>query len=331
MSMTLIKPARWLAAAALIPCLLSAPATAQTSYDLRSLSFNIGWSIVDNQQTNPSARFLDKFSNGDPLTGGQYINAITPATIYGVRNSGFSAGSEAAVNDFFGQNYAVGRLRFSAADAIANPSNLDAPGTTTMVNRITLRDPDAGAFATSAQTLSADAAFMFATPDVNSWYGLRLSEAAGAGIPFNDQIDLRITQNGAGVPLLNLRRLSSLADGTTLVNTGFGSVSVASFLYAGKTLADVALVQFELSFAGGSNGLRADAELVDALGNRIGYYDYFDATGGATFPLIFHGETFTHVSAGANWTVTSVPEPGTYALMLGGFAVLGLAVRRRRA
>ena len=81
----------------------------------------------------------------------------------------------------------------------------------------------------------------------------------------------------------------------------------------------------------GLNGLRAGVELHDALGNSIGLYDFFDASNGSIYPQIFHGETFTHISAGANWAVTSVPEPGTYALMLGGLAALGFVARRRRS
>jgi hypothetical protein len=326
-----MKTARVVATALLLPC-LGGHAAAQTAYDLRALSLDVGWTVVNNHQVNPTASYQDKFANGDPLTGGQYTNAITPSPLYNVRNSGFSPGAEASVNDFFGQNFGVGRLRFSLDDAIAAPNNLDLPGTVNMVNRITLRDPAAGAFATSAQSLSADAAFMFATPDVGSYYGLRLSDGVGSS-PFDDQIDLRIVRNASGAAVLNLRRLSS-TDGTTLVNTPLGNAAVASFLNAGKSLSDIAAIAFEMSYlpAGqGGGGLRAGVDLIDSFDNEIGHYDFFDASGGSIYPQIFHGETFTHVSAGANWTVTSVPEPGTWALMFSGLGALAFVVRRRRA
>ena len=332
MALISMKTARVVATALLLPC-LGGHATAQTAYDLRALSFDIGFAVVDNHQVNPTASYQDKFANGNPLTGGQYTNAVTPSPLYNVRNSGFSPGAEAPVNDFFGQNFGVGRLRFSLADAVAVPNNLDLPGAVTMVNRITLRDPAAGAFATSAQSLSADAAFMFVTPDAGSYYGLRLSDAAGTS-PYNDQIDLRIVRNASGAAALNLRRISSIDGGTTLVNTGLGSAAVASFLNAGKSLSDIALIAFEMSYlppAQNGGGLRAGADLIDSFDNVIGHYDFFDASGGSIYPQIFHGETFTHVSAGANWTVTAVPEPGTWGLMFGGLGALAFVVRRRRA
>ncbi len=328
MGLMSMKTAR-VVATALLPC-LGGHAEAQTAYDLRALSFDIGYAVVDNHQVNPTASYHDRFANADPLSGGQYTNAITPSPLYSARNNGFSLGAEAVVNDYFGQTFGLGRLRFSPADSIASPNNLDAPDRVAAVNRITLLDPAAGAFATSAQTLSANAAFMFVTPDAGSYYGLRLSDSVGTA-PFDDQIDLRVTRNASNAPALNLRRLSS-ADGTTLVNTALGNAAVASFLTAGKSLSDIAAITFEMSYVPGlNNGLRAGANLIDSFAHEIGHYDFFDASGGSIYPQIFHCETFTHVSAGATWTVTAVPEPATWALMFGGLGALAFVMRRRRA
>ncbi|HSC62529.1 MAG TPA: PEPxxWA-CTERM sorting domain-containing protein, partial [Caldimonas sp.] len=244
--------------------------------------------------------------------------------------NGFSPGSESSPGDSLQQQFGVGRLRFSLADATASPNVLDAPGTVTMVNRITLRDPNEGTFMTSASSFSVDSAFMFVTPDVNSFYGIRVSDSTGVGSAFNDQLDLRVTNNGAGVAFLNLRRVTS-AGGLDVVNTPLGAAAIGSFLMAGKTMADVVAIAFEMSYVpGAGNGVRAGAELIDATGAGIGLYDFFAESGGTIYPQIFHGEGFTHASAGANWTVTSVPEPETWALMLGGLAALGAAARRRR-
>ena len=323
----LLSPGR---AVALVSLLwLAAPASAQTSYDLRAFNVDIGFTVSNNQQVNPTARFEDKFANLDPLTGGQYINKTTPSPIYTLRNNGFSPGSETSPGDSLQQLFGVGRLRFALADAVASPSVLDAPGTVAMANRITLNDPTEGTFMTSASSFSVDGAFMFATPDVGSYYGIRVSDSTSVGGAFNDLIDLRVINNG-GQPFLQLRRLTS-AGGLDLVGTPLGSASIASFLMPGKTFADVVAINFELSYVGPGNGLRAGAELIDATGEGIGLYDFFDASNGTILPQIFHGENFTHAAAGATWTVASVPDPETWGLMLGGLALLGAVARRRRA
>ncbi len=312
---------------------LAGQTQAQTSYYQRAFSVDIGYTVVNNQQTSPTARFEDKFNNLDPLTGGQYVNRTNPAPIYSLRNNGFSAGSETSPGDMFNQVAGVGLLRYSLADAIASPSVLDQPGTVAMTNRITLRDPTEGAFMTSAQSFSVDGAFMFATPDMNSYYGIRVSDSTGVGSAFNDLIDLRVTNN-SGVASLNLRRLTS-AGGLDLVNQGYGTAPIASHLNAGKFLTDIFVVLLELTYVPGpanapQNGLRASSWFLDAGGSQIGSYDFFDATNGGTYPLIFHGEDFTHASAGATWTVSSVPEPETWGMMLAGLAALGAVARRRQ-
>ena len=238
---------------------LAGPAQAQTSYDLREFSVDIGFTVANDHQVNPTARFEDQFANLDPLTGGQYINKTTPAPIYTLRNNGFSPGSESSPGDFLQQQFGVGRLRFALADAVASPSVLDAPGTVAMANRITLRDPTEGTFMTSASSFSVDSAFMFVTPDVGSYYGIRISDGTAVGGAFNDLIDLRVTNNGAGAAFLNLRRLTS-AGGLDLVSTGLGSVAISSFLMPGKTFSDIVAIAFEMSYVPGvgfTNGVRA--------------------------------------------------------------------------
>ena len=326
----LLSPGRTVALVSLF-C-MAVPTHAQTSYDLREFSVDIGFQIDGDHQVNPTARFEDRFANLDPLTGGQYTNRTTPSPIYTLRNNGFSPGSESSPGDLLQQQFGVGRLRFALADAVPAPSVLDAPDTAVLANRITLRDPTEGTFMTSASSFSVDGAFMFVTPDVGSYYGIRISDSTAVGGAYNDLIDLRVMNNGAGSPILNLRRLAS-AGGLDLVSTGLGSASISSFLMPGKTFSDIVAIAFEMSYVPGvgfANGVRAGAELIDATGEGIGLYDFFAASNGTIYPQIFHGEDFTHAVAGATWTVTSVPEPETWGLMLGGLAALGAVARRRR-
>ena len=99
---TLLSPAaRAVAVVSLV--WLAGSAQAQTSYDLREFSVDIGFTVANDHQVNPTARFEDRFANLDPLTGGQYINKTTPAPIYTLRNNGFSPGSESSPGDLLQQ------------------------------------------------------------------------------------------------------------------------------------------------------------------------------------------------------------------------------------
>lgn len=118
----------WIRATALALALpVSMAAQAVQSYDLR-----VSATAFDLPCCDPGAAVIranDFFNNGNPLAGPAYTG-VAGSMSYNALNAGFTAGSEltGADSDSFG-TLGVGRLRFSAADAIAAPSNLDAAGT----------------------------------------------------------------------------------------------------------------------------------------------------------------------------------------------------------
>lgn len=100
---------------------------------------------------------------------------------------------------------------------------------------------------------------------------------------------------------------------------------------AGASLSDLAYVHFQLDYTyladdSPVNGLRAHFEMIDASGNTLRSLD----VGGGPI-AIFQGEDFTRPSVGAVWQLTPVPEPATWALMLGGLVGVGALARRRGA
>lgn len=144
--------------------------------------------------------------------------------------------------------------------------------------------------------------------------------------------------------------------GTVLSATEPGSIApegtVGNFLSAGPTAGTTASLDFgtgvayisflwgspdtynqlTVSYTGGSKTFVATD-----LGLTVGAYapsQYVQFTADAGSSIT--GLSFTNVPSidafeTANYSVTPVPEPETYALMLGGLGVLGFMARRRRA
>lgn len=299
-------------------------ALAQSSYDLRALNVSYGFT-PNTAPGNSDQKYQDLFDNGNPLVGPAYKNGITGTGSYGVFGTP-SAGVELSSQLL---PVGAGRMRFQLADAAPNPTNLDAPGTMGMSERL-------GLAALPTPLLTAQTSFEvssfwnFVTPDAGTFYGLRLADnpfsTATPGSPFDDLIDLRVIRSNAGSPLVQLRRV--VYDGvSTLSVTESYLYDPATVLQAGKTFADVAFIGLEGHYNApdiqGATMLWS-FYLVDASGDNV--------LGKATFaqrPALFHGETTTRLIVGANWTVP-VPEPGTWALMLAGIAGLGVYAGGRR-
>lgn len=309
--------------------LLSPLAWSQQAYDLRVLFVATGF--PPGPPISPALEFQDWFNNGNPLSGGGYAGTLGGPGSYTAANNGFDAGAElnGGAGDWAGSSLGIGRLRLTRDDAIWNPTNLDAPGTASVTNRLRLNDPGPTALLNKSQSFEAFTIWSFTTPDASSAYGLRLSDnplmISTPGTPFNDLIDLRVVNSG-GTPMVHLRRLSY--DGiASLTATGASSIAVASALPAGRSLADIGYIELNLHYnlvgAGQPAPLLAGFNLLSTTGEELGGASF------ASQPTIFNGENFTHMIAGAHWTVP-VPEPASALLMLGGLLALGSAGMRRR-
>ena len=223
----------------------------------------------------------------------------------------------------------VGRVRFDIANASA--------GTPTVINgltyanqpyRLRLQDPTQGSFFNSSQTqFMAEAYFGFVAPAADERYGVRFSDANGGA--FDDQITLEVVRMGNGEAGVQIRRLAGTS--TNITVTGVQTVAVSSFLAAGKTLADVNLIDLRLFWepsGAGGNVVRGRIELLNVQ-NGVPTGLVGSGVMANTFD-IFHGETTTSFQVGASWSpLVAVPEPATWALMLAGIAAVGVRAQRR--
>lgn len=304
------------------------PAWADTTYTLRALTVSVDFPCCDPDFGN--TRLTDTFANGNPLMGTPYGSTagISGNAQYAAINQGF--GSDVEMNgpatDFYGTTYGIGGLQFRRSEAIAAPTNLDAPGTTSTINRLVLINPTASSLLNPGQSFEVNSYWNFSAPEAGTGYGQRLTDNTQAiltpGSPaFDNQVDLRVIRGNDGSPVVQLRRQTY--DGNTLANQSF-TLSVAGALDSGWTLADVALIEFNLHYNTGNPVLLASFNLSDALGNDIGGRTFSQQLG------IFSGEAFSTFTVGTFYT-EAVPEPATVWLLGGGAALLLVAQRRRSA
>ena len=132
-----------------------------------------------------------------------------------------------------------------------------------------------------------------------------------------------------------------------------GAIAGGNFLSAGPTTTQPSIVTFDtpidyISFLWGSpdtyNGLTIITNLGNVAFSAAGlgfsvtngdqsfsqYVQFVAAAGTVITGLQFSNVPSIDAFEVANFSVTAVPEPETYALMLAGFAALGFMARRRR-
>ena len=114
----------------------------------------------------------------------------------------------------------------------------------------------------------------------------------------------------------------------TLSFTGVG-VDYISFLWGSPDTYNTLTV----TFTGGSQAFTT-ASLAFAVSNgdqSFSQYVQFAGTSGSKITgLTFNNVPSTNAFETANYSVTPVPEPETYALLLGGLGVVGFLARRRK-
>jgi len=243
---------------------------------------------------NGTQIFQDTFSDGvAPPSAPSFINGAPGA--YGVFGS-FAPGSESG-----------GKLRL---DTQAGAASCNAPCTPDLFLRARLQtnadpgNPTAGL--KSSFSFSATALYDFATtPGPAVSYGMRFDDQApGNG---NDVVELRVVNFGGQMKVL-FDRQDFVAN--TFTNLETIALPGSGFDQIGLTLSHVGLGEVRASFELYDNGV--------------------SVSGPTSFGVttdIFHGENWTRA---AFFATQPIPEPSTYAMMLAGLGLLGIAAGRRR-
>ena len=116
---------------------------------------------------------------------------------------------------------------------------------------------------------------------------------------------------------------------TTLHINGAGA-HIFSFLWGSPDTHNTLTV---LSTGGGSQSFTVASLGLPGDGNQAfsAYVQFAGVAGSLITDLIFNNIPAIDAFETANYSITPVPEPETYALMLAGLGVMGFIARRRRA
>jgi len=191
-----------------------------------------------------------------------------------------------------------------------------------------------------------------------------ISGSLGSGVgPFltlqSSVIDQKCVPNGPALcTLQNGPTVVANINGGTVYtgDKGFADIpkgTVTGFLAAGPTSSDPAVLSFAgaisfVSFLWGSPDLYNTLTIKDNLGastnftaSGLGFpvtngdqtfsqYVQFVASAGTTIASLSFTSGGTDAFESANFSVTPIPEPETYALMVAGLAALGFVSKRRK-
>jgi fibro-slime domain-containing protein len=179
-------------------------------------------------------------------------------------------------------------------------------------------------------------------PVYNSSYGgpftLTDLNANGELTWWSPTLNSRVTATGSGVVM------TPVSDSTFFVPNGTGSTNANAFLTAVFTGVITLAVPQTVTFQFGGDDdmfLFVDGQSVGQLGGVHGFTSATPTTsllgaGNHTFTAFYadraqtQAQTYFNILTEGLTVTPSVPEPGTWAMMLLGFGGIGLAMRRRR-
>lgn len=134
---------------------------------------------------------------------------------------------------------------------------------------------------------------------------------------------------------------SGVIDAGPLSGQSFsGSYTVNTALVTGADFEQIALTAFSLTFNATTYTLNSSATADYSGGVFLGL-GYTGITAGGTLSMVSGSMDVTDaflsyaptsgIESSGMYSVTAVPEPETWALMLGGLGAIGMLARRRRA
>jgi hypothetical protein len=203
-------------------------------------------------------------------------------------------------------------------------------------------DMASGALSTTGVGASADTAFSFLTPDLSSLTNLpalfTLTASAPASDPAVTGVGQVAEQNLSGTFSFVYTGSTPLTVGTHTFATG---ADLLSGTFSGATLvgpANGSTSSFQDAvFSGGTVSFTSDIASFSITGDKgmslslTSVLPFFGASTGdslGSFSAVSTGSFASDIASSGGGG--GVPEPVTWALMLGGFGGIGMAIRRQR-
>lgn len=314
-------------AASLALMLAGAATQAASVFDLRVIDAQADWTTEPDDAT---LRFRDRFDNLNAQTvaapDGYSGGPVTPTPLYTLQ--GTTAGAESSPGDLNTGIGMLGRLRFSSANAEASLLTVNGIAYDDLSNRIRVNNPltTTPLLDATHRNFAINSAWMLVTPDANSRYGMRLTDAAGGS--FDDLISLDIIRLADGSAGAQMRRISGDGLGNRTIND-VQTQSLSAVLGPGFDFTQVSVMSMHMYWSADDRRVVGEVILHHLANDGSSGTDLGTLTFDHGYE-IFHGETTTSMQVGASWTAP-VPEPTSWALMLAGLGGIATLARRRRS